>query len=309
MYKRQVVRREREIRDFSETPFYRIIAGLKRDEAGFSVDWKATETSDYFESPLLYKDNGFKREKDALDFVNDLKQNDSALIKEIKKSMEKKKAPLLFNLAELQAECSKRFKISPEETLKAAQELYERKFTTYPRTDARVLTTAITKELIRNIKGLISYEPVSDYIKQVIDKKLYSKIASTQYTDDKKVTDHYAIIPTGHTNGYDKLSDIQKKIYDLIVRRFISIFYPNAEYQKVNITAVSYTHLDVYKRQMIPQYKRQRELQLLEAETLQWMRLDVQNVWEQKKFILYIVVQLRKFLQEQRKFITQLKKE
>ncbi len=231
-----VVRREREIRDFSETPFYRIIAGLKRDEAGFSVDWKATETSDYFESPLLYKDNGFKREKDALDFVNDLKQNDSALIKEIKKSIEKKKAPLLFNLAELQAECSKRFKISPEETLKVAQELYERKFTTYPRTDARVLTTAITKELFGNIKGLISYEPVSDYIKQVIDKKLYSKIASTQYTDDKKVTDHYAIIPTGHTNGYDKLSDIQKKIYDLIVRRFISIFYPNAEYQKVNIT-------------------------------------------------------------------------
>lgn len=233
-----VVKREREIREFRETPFYRINADLIEKDNGISVDWKAVSGSEYFESAKLYKDNGFRFKKDAEDFVGALKQLENAVIKEVKKSQEKKKPPLLFNLAELQAECSKRFKISPDETLKAAQELYEKKLTTYPRTDARVLSTAIAGEIQKNLSGILSYKPTHEYVNKIIEDKLYLGIAKTQYTDDKKITDHYAIIPTGQLGALSHLPELQQKIYDVIVRRFLSIFYPPAVYQKANLTAL-----------------------------------------------------------------------
>lgn len=230
-----VVRREREIRDFKETPFFRIIAALGANDTVFHGEWKAVDGSKYFESPLLYKENGFKKRESALELIESLKPNEQGVIDSLQKSTEKKKPPLLFNLAELQAECSKRFKISPDETLKIVQELYERKLTTYPRTDARVLTTAIAKEIGKNLKGLTGYAPVKPYLTEISSKGLYKGLEKTQYTDDKKVTDHYAIIPTGQVNEIARLSQIQQKVYDLIVRRFLSIFYPPALYQKANI--------------------------------------------------------------------------
>lgn len=233
-----VVKREREIREFTETPFFRITADLMDKENGISVEWKAVEGSEFFESPKLYKDNGFKSEKDADAFVEKLKKTERATIKEIKKSLEKKKPPLLFNLAELQAECSKRFKISPDETLKAVQELYEKKLTTYPRTDARVLSTAIAGEIDKNISGLVNYKPTEEFTRKIIDEKLFQGIIKSQYTDDKKITDHYAIIPTGQTGALSHMSSIQRKVYDLIVRRFLSIFYPPSVHQKIAVAVM-----------------------------------------------------------------------
>lgn len=233
-----VVRREREIREFTETPFYRINGEIKKDGAEVVLDWKATETSSYFESPKLYKDNGFKYKKDAEFFLEKLKQIGRGEIKAIKKVIEKKKPPLFFNLAELQAECSKRFKISPEETLRIAQELYEKKLTTYPRTDARVLTTAIAKEIKKPLEGLMNYSLTNEFAKEILEMKTYESLYKSQYTDDKKVTDHYAIIPTGQTGGIANLSDINKKVYDLILLRFLSVFYPPAEYQKLNFSVL-----------------------------------------------------------------------
>ncbi len=230
-----VVIREREIRNFKETPFYRVVGNFT--DAHVQGEWKAVEGSGYFASPLLYKENGFREKKDALALI-DRVQGHPAIVESIEKNISRKRAPLLFNLAELQAECAKRFKISPDETLQVAQDLYERKLTTYPRTDARVLSTPVAKEIHKNISRLRGYEPTSDFVEQILDRKLYGNIAGTQYTDDAKVTDHYAIIPTGQLTELGKLNTLQKSVFDLIVRRFLSVFYPAAEYQNVKMTAV-----------------------------------------------------------------------
>ena len=228
-----VVNREREIRNFKETPFYRVIGSFT--DAGIEGEWKATKGSAYFESPLLYKENGFKEEKDAQALIERCLGKD-AKVKSVEKSISKKRAPLLFNLAELQAECSKRFKISPDETLQIAQELYEKKLTTYPRTDARVLSTAVAKEIYKNLSKLKNYDVVTPYVEEILANKSYTYLAKTQYVDDSKVTDHYAIIPTGQLTELNRLNSLQKAVFELICRRFLSIFYPAAEYQNVKLT-------------------------------------------------------------------------
>lgn len=227
-----VVIREREIRNFKETPFYRVIGRFT--DAGVEAEWKAVEGSRYFESPLLYKENGFKEEKDALALIEEL-NGKQAKVKSIVKNIAKKRAPLLFNLAELQAECSKKFKISPDETLQVAQDLYEKKLTTYPRTDARVLSSAVAKEIGKNISRLKGFESTADFVEHIMQKRLYANIADTQYTDDSKVTDHYAIIPTGQLTELSGLTSLQRAVFELIVRRFLSIFYPPAEYENVKL--------------------------------------------------------------------------
>lgn len=227
-----VVNREREIRDFVETPFYRVVGAFS--ETGFNAEWKAVEGSDYFESPLLYKENGFKKEESAKELIDKL-SGQKAFIDKIEKGKTTKKAPLLFNLAELQAECSKIFKISPAQTLNVIQELYEKKLTTYPRTDARVLTTAVAKEITKNIRGLSQVPEISGYVKNVLENGLYKGLEKTSYTDDSKVTDHYAIIPTGQTGAIGSLAPLAKSIYLLICKRFLSIFYPSAEYKTVKV--------------------------------------------------------------------------
>ncbi len=228
-----VVIREREIRNFKETPFYRVVGTFT--DAGIEAEWKAVEGSKYFESPLLYKENGFKEEKDANALI-DLCTGKEAKVKALEKSISKKRAPLLFNLAELQAECAKRFKISPDETLQVAQDLYEKKLTTYPRTDARVLSTAVAKEIYKNLSKLKGYETVAPYVETILKNKSYANIARTSYVDDSKVTDHYAIIPTGQLTELNSLNSLQRSVFELICRRFLSIFYPAAEYQNVKLT-------------------------------------------------------------------------
>ena len=228
-----VVIREREIRNFKETPFYRVVGTFT--DAGIEGEWKAVEGSKYFESPLLYKENGFKEEKDANALI-DLCSGKEAKVKALEKSISKKRAPLLFNLAELQAECAKRFKISPDETLQIAQDLYEKKLTTYPRTDARVLSTPVAKEIYKNLNKLKGYEVVAPYVETILKNKSYASIAKTQYVDDSKVTDHYAIIPTGQLTELNSLDSLQRSVFELICRRFLSIFYPAAEYQNVKLT-------------------------------------------------------------------------
>ena len=239
-----VVIREREIRNFAETPFYRVVGNFlpvqkasdeKPDIPPLQAQWKTVEGSKYFQSPLLYKENGFKRQEDAQAMIGELEQK-PATIKELELGTSKKRAPLLFNLAELQAECSKRFKISPDQTLQVAQDLYEKKLTTYPRTDARVLSTAVAKEIHKNLNKLTGYQPTAKFTETILRNRLYANIARTAYTDDSKVTDHYAIIPTGQLTEYGSLNDLQRKVYDLIVRRFLSIFYPPAEYDTAKLT-------------------------------------------------------------------------
>lgn len=227
-----VVIREREIRNFVETPFYRVVGNFT--DANIEAEWKAVEGSKYFESPLLYKENGFKKQESAENLIQEL-TGKTAVVESIERGTSRKKAPLLFNLAELQAECSKRFKISPDETLQAAQDLYEKKLTTYPRTDARVLSTAVAKEIGKNVSRLKGYEPVQGYVERIMKEGLHYNIAKTQYTDDSKITDHYAIIPTGQLTELRSLNELQRSVYDLIVRRFLSIFYPAAEYQTVKL--------------------------------------------------------------------------
>lgn len=227
-----VVIREREIRNFVETPFYRVVGSFT--DANIEAEWKAVEGSKYFESPLLYKENGFKKQESAENLIQEL-TGKTAVVESIERGTSRKKAPLLFNLAELQAECSKRFKISPDETLQAAQDLYEKKLTTYPRTDARVLSTAVAKEIGKNVSRLKGYEPVQGYVERIMKEGLHYNIAKTQYTDDSKITDHYAIIPTGQLTELRSLNELQRSVYDLIVRRFLSIFYPAAEYQTVKL--------------------------------------------------------------------------
>lgn len=236
-----VVRREREIRAFVKTPFYRVIGTFLAGEQEIAGEWRAVEGSAYYRSPLLYKENGFRREEDAKKLISELEDalsetERAATIEKLEKKREKKNPPLLFNLAELQNECSRSFKISPDETLQIAQELYEKKLVTYPRTDARVLSSAVAKEITKNLGGLATQEAYLPYVREIKASGSYASIGKSRYTDDKQITDHYAIIPTGQ--GFGALSSVSptgQKVYDRIVRRFLSVFYPAAEYQKVAI--------------------------------------------------------------------------
>lgn len=236
-----VVKREREIREFVKTPFYRVTAQMLLGEREFEAEWKAVEGSRYYQSPLLYKENGFQKRESADELISYLMEQpqEMPVVDKLEKKKEIKNPPLLYNLAELQNDCSKYFKISPDETLRIAQELYEKKLTTYPRTDARVLSTAVSKEITKNLKGLCQYEPVGDYAREVLETGAYQKLAKTRYVNDKQITDHYAIIPTGQ--GFSALRSLHPTaahVYELIVRRFLSIFYPAAVYQKISLTAI-----------------------------------------------------------------------
>lgn len=262
-----VVRREREIRDFVKTPFYRVLGRFSYQNHTFQGEWRSAEGSSYDQSPCLYKENGFRRREDAIQlcrligFSCEREENtfypdsagmpegdttavdDTAVVESISRKKEKKNPPLLFNLAELQNVCSKLFKISPDQTLKIVQELYEKKLVTYPRTDARVLSTAVAKEIHKNIGGLRGYPVVQDIAQGILDEGSYRGIAKTRYCNDKQITDHYAIIPTGQ--GFGALRSVSltaQRVYEVIVRRFLCIFYPAAEYQKANLTAVRQCH-------------------------------------------------------------------
>ena len=232
-----VVSREREIRNFVKTKYYKIIGEFGENESSFKGEWKVNEKSKVFESNLLYNDSGFKKEEDCKKFIDYL-IGKKAKILEVKKNTQKENAPLLFNLAEIQNECTKNFKIKPDKTLEIIQELYEKKLVTYPRTDARVLSTAISKEIGKNLNGLYKNfkdEQIHSYISKMIEEKYKTDLSKTKYVDDSKITDHYAIIPTGQGfENYDKLDDLKKDVYKLIVKRFIAIFYPPAEYKKVS---------------------------------------------------------------------------
>ncbi len=255
-----VVRREREIREFVKTPFYRVVSSvvpLPCEEAGtadksiiFDAEWKAVPGTKYFETPALYKENGFKKEEDAKELIQMVYDGSSykavdpalvpAVIESAERKTEKKSAPLLYNLAELQNDCAKLFKISPDETLRVIQELYERKLLTYPRTDARVLSTAIAKEIDKNIKGLLYYPQVAPFAKEILDGGMYKGIEKTKYTNDKMITDHYAIIPTGQgLNGLGSLPPLSQKVYEIVARRFLAIFYGPTVYQKMSLAAVT----------------------------------------------------------------------
>lgn len=230
-----VVNREREIRNFVKTPFYRVTGNFLLEDKTFSGEWKAVEGSSYYLSPLLYKENGFKEEKSAKELIARLEEEPvgPVTVESIEKKKENRNAPLLYNLAELQNDCSKYFKISPDETLRIIQELYEKKMVTYPRTDARVLSTAVAKEIHKNIGGLRNYALAAPFANEILQNGSYKGIAKTRYVNDKQITDHYAIIPTGQgLNNLNSLSALNAKVYEVIVRRFLSIFYPPATYQK-----------------------------------------------------------------------------
>ena len=234
-----VVRREREIREFVKTPFYRVLNTVQVGEHSFEGEWKAVKGSRYFESPDLYKENGFKKKEKAEELLNYLSEQNplECRVVSMEKKQEKKNPPLLFNLAELQNECSKRFKISPDETLRIVQELYEKKLVTYPRTDARVLSTAVAKEIHKNLNGLSKYDMAAPYLKDILQFGSHKELAKSRYVNDKQITDHYAIIPTGHgLSALNSVSHTAKQVYDVIVRRFLSIFYPPAVYHKIGIT-------------------------------------------------------------------------
>ena len=236
-----VVRREREIRSFVKTPFYRVISGIALEGEKFDGEWRAVEGSRYFQSPYLYKENGFKEKKHAQELINFLstEQPLKCCVEKIERKKENKNPPLLFNLAELQNVCSKLFKISPDETLKITQELYEKKLVTYPRTDARVLSTAVSKEIYKNISGLRNYSAIGTFAEEVIQMGSYKTIAKTRYVNDKQITDHYAIIPTGQgLNALNSLSVTSQRVYETIVRRFLCIFCPPAVYQKVSLVTM-----------------------------------------------------------------------
>lgn len=234
-----VVRREREIREFVKTPFYRVLSSISLEEKNFDGEWKAVKGSKYFESLDLYKENGFKEKVKAEELIAYLSDGEplTCTVTAIEKKKEKKNPPLLYNLAELQNECSKRFKISPDETLQIVQELYEKKLVTYPRTDARVLSTAVAKEIHKNLNGLSKYDMASPYLKDIVAFGSHKGLEKTRYVNDKQITDHYAIIPTGQgLQALNSVSHTARQVYDTIVRRFLSIFYPPAVYQKVSIT-------------------------------------------------------------------------
>ena len=234
-----IVSREREIRNFIKTKYFKINGEFGEDLESFQAEWKVTEKSKMYESPKLYNESGFKKEDDAKEFIKSF-EGKKAKISELKKSKQKENAPLLFNLAELQNQCTKRFKIKPDETLEVVQNLYEKKLVTYPRTDARVLSTAVAKEISKNLNGIargFRDEEVQLIIKKMIDEKYSTNLVKTKYVNDSKITDHYAIIPTGQGyENYNGLTDLQKNVYKVIVTRFLAIFYPPAEYNKIQVT-------------------------------------------------------------------------
>ncbi len=243
-----VVRREREIRSFVKTPFYRVVNTLKLKAHPFEGEWRAVEGSAYFQSPRLYKENGWKQKADAEQLIAHLiagkpMEDLRATVHSIEKRKETKKPPLLYNLAELQNDCSRLFKISPDQTLQIVQELYEKKMVTYPRTDARVLSSAVAKEIHKNIEGLKGIAAMRRFAEEILHKKTYQNIAKTRYVNDKQITDHYAIIPTGQgLSAARSLNQTALHVYEVIVRRFLSIFYPPAVYQKVTlVTAMGLT--------------------------------------------------------------------
>lgn len=230
-----IVNREREIRSFVKTPFYRVMGKFNLQDKSFSGEWKAVEGSHYYASPKLYKENGFKAEEDAKQLIDYLSQEPvgEVVVESIERKKENKNPPLLYNLAELQNDCSKYFKISPDETLRIVQELYEKKMVTYPRTDARVLSTAVAKEIHKNIAGLRNYSYVGNFAGEILEKGSYKNLEKTRYVNDKQITDHYAIIPTGQgLNNLPGLPPTAAKVYEIIARRFLSVFYPPAVYQK-----------------------------------------------------------------------------
>lgn len=234
-----VVRREREIRDFVKTPFYRVLNAMDFEGLSIEGEWRAVDGSKYFGTPKLYKENGFREKKDAEELIAQLKQIEpqQAQVLAVERKKEKKNPPLLYNLAELQNDCSKMFKISPDETLRVVQELYEKKLVTYPRTDARVLSSAVAKEISKNISGLKNIGSVKSFAEEILQKGTYKNIAKTRYVNDKMITDHYAIIPTGQGLGAMRgLNPLSVKVYETIVRRFLAIFYEPAVYQKVGLT-------------------------------------------------------------------------
>ena len=234
-----IVSREREIRNFVKTKYYKIVGEFGESNSSFKAEWKVNEKSKYFESPKLYNETGFKKEADSKEFIS-LLAGKNAVISSLKKSKQKENPPLLFNLAEIQNECTKRFKIKPDETLDVIQNLYEKKLVTYPRTDARVLSTAVAKEITKNLNGIargMKDTEIQGYIKKMVDEKYSTNILKTKYVNDSKITDHYAIIPTGQGyENFNQLPDLQKQIYKVIVKRFLAIFYPPAEYSKVQVT-------------------------------------------------------------------------
>ena len=234
-----VVRREREIRSFVKTPFYRVLSGIALEGEHFEGEWRAVEGSRYFQSPYLYKENGFKEKKHTEELIGMLQAQQplSCCVEKVERKKENKNPPLLFNLAELQNVCSKLFKISPDETLRITQELYEKKLVTYPRTDARVLSSAVAKEIYKNISGLRRYPAIDNAAEEILQMGSYKTIAKTRYVNDKQITDHYAIIPTGQgLNALNGLSLTSQRVYETIVRRFLCVFCPPAVYQKVSLT-------------------------------------------------------------------------
>lgn len=235
-----VVDREREIRNFVKTNFYRILCDVGEEKGSCIGEWKAVENTKYFNSPVLYNETGFKKEQDAKKLVEELKTNNVAIVEDVKKKQQKENAPLLFNLAELQNECSKRFKIAPDETLNVVQSLYEKKLVTYPRTDARVLSTAIAKEIKKNLNGLASRcvdEEVKRFALNIAERKYSTDLIKTKYVDDSKITDHYAIIPTGQGyENYNTLNSLEKSVYLVISLRFLAVFYPPAVFNKISLT-------------------------------------------------------------------------
>ena len=234
-----VVQREREIKNFVKTKYYKIVGEFGETENCFKAEWKVQEKSSVYNLPKLYNETGFKKLEDANKFIDSLKEKKATVV-EVKKSKQKENPPLLFNLAEVQNECTKLFKIKPDETLEIIQNLYEKKLVTYPRTDARVLSTAIAKVISKNLNGLAKNykdEEIQGYIKKMAEEKYKTDLIKTKYVDDSKITDHYAIIPTGQgLENFDGLAELQKNVYKLIVKRFLSIFYPPAEYNKINVT-------------------------------------------------------------------------
>ena len=234
-----IVSREREIRNFVKTKYYKIVGEFGDENSSFKAEWKVTEKSKMYESIKLYNESGFKKENDAKEFIKSL-QGKKAIVTQLKKSKQKENAPLLFNLAEIQNQCTKRFKIKPDETLEIIQNLYEKKLVTYPRTDARVLSTAVAKEISKNLNGIArgyKDKEVQGFIKKMIDEKYSTNLVKTKYVNDSKITDHYAIIPTGQGyENYNNLPELHKNVYKVIVTRFLAIFYPPAEYNKVQVT-------------------------------------------------------------------------
>ena len=233
-----VVRREREIRAFVKTPFYRVLSSIALEGENFEGEWRAVEGSRYFQTPYLYKENGFKEKAYAEKLIQELSVSQplQCTVEKIERKKENRNSPLLFNLAELQNVCSKLFKISPDETLKIVQELYEKKLVTYPRTDARVLSTAAAKEIYKNVSGLRNYEHTAEIAQHIIEQGNYKNLAKTRYVNDKQITDHYAIVPTGQgLNALRSVSLTAQRVYETIVRRFVCIFYPPAVYQKISL--------------------------------------------------------------------------